>query len=198
MSQKEVWDNLADEWHKYRQKPPEEVESFLKNKKGMILDLGCGSGRNISTAKNIVGIDFSEKMIKIAQKNKGGLLVVGDLRYLPFKQDTFDYAICVASLHSIKNGRKKSLEEMKRVMKKDSEAIITVWNRDQPRFNKKEHYVPWKHNGKKYMRYYYLFSQKELEKTIKGAGFDIINISGSLNKVFNLFPRNIIAIVRKK
>jgi ubiquinone/menaquinone biosynthesis C-methylase UbiE len=201
MNQKEVWNALAEPWQKYRQKMPDEVDAFIGDKSGLILDMGCGSGRNIVPGKKFIGIDFSEKMIKLAKKdakNKDALFVVGDLRCLPFKNTAFDYVIYVSSLQCIKKDRKKSLKEMRRVIKEDSQAIITVWNYGQPRFNKKEDHIPWKHEGETYMRYYYLFSQKELEELLKETGFETLKIFGSISKVFNLFPRNIIAIVQKK
>lgn len=198
ISQKEVWDAISEPWHEYRKKMPEEVEKFVKYKTGLILDMGCGSGRNIVKGKSFVGIDFSKKMISLAKKDKpDSMFVIGDLRYLPFKDSVFDSVISVASLHCIKGGGGEVLKEMKRVMKNNSEAFIQVWNKDQPRFTKKEDYIPWKHGEKTYMRYYYLFSKDELEELLKSVGFDILNIFGSTSKVFNVFPRNIIAIVKK-
>jgi ubiquinone/menaquinone biosynthesis C-methylase UbiE len=199
MEQKEVWNNLAEPWKKYRNRMPEEIEKFLNNHDGLILDIGCGSGRNIIDGKNIIGIDFSEKMVRFARKAfKKNMFVVCDMKKLPFKEGAFDSAMCVSSLQCVEDGRKDAIKEMFRVMKSGSEAIVTVWNREQPRFSKKEDYVPWEHNGKKYMRYYYLFSKDELEKLLKTTGFVIIDIFGSARKVFNLFPRNIIAIVQKR
>jgi len=198
ISQKDVWNAIADKWNAYRKKIPEEVDEFLKGKNGLILDMGCGSGRNVVSGKKIVGMDFSKNMIKLAKKNRDGLFVIGDLRFLPFKDKVFDSILYVASLHCLEKGRKKSLDEMKRVMKKDSEAIITVWNRNQPRFKKKINYIPWKHGKETYMRYYYLFTQDELKNLIKECNLEILNIFGSTSKVFNMFPRNIIAIAKKK
>ncbi len=203
MKQREVWNAIAEPWNKYRQRKEKELKNFLKGKKGVILDLGCGSGRNFQKGKKFIGIDFSINMIKLAKKaakeKKSYVeLCVADVSLMPFKKSSFDSAIYYATLHCLqKKEREKSLKELSRVLKPKGTAIITVWNKDQPRFTKKEDYIPWKHSGKTYMRYYYLYSKGELKKELKKMGFKIENISGSENKVFNLFPRNIVATVQK-
>jgi hypothetical protein len=57
--------------------------------------------------------------------------------------------------------------------------------------------VPWEFEGKTYMRYYYLFDEKELRKNLAAAGLEIVSLMGSESKAYNLFPRNLIAIARK-
>ena len=50
-SQKQVWNNIADDWKELREKPIPEVIKFLSTKKGKILDLGCGAGRHLTKIK---------------------------------------------------------------------------------------------------------------------------------------------------
>ena len=47
MEQEKVWDVIASEWNEFRDRLCVEVEDFLEGKGGRILDLGCGSGRNM-------------------------------------------------------------------------------------------------------------------------------------------------------
>ena len=204
MDQQKVWDSIAPSWSERRKKLIfQEVLDFQKNTKGIILDVGCGSGRNILKGKKYICLDFSKNMLKYAKKNSGKniLFVRADATQLPIKDNSFDTILYVAILHVIKGekNRKKALLELGRVMKKNGRAIITVWNKDQPRFSKskKESCIPWKHKGKKYMRYYYLYDQKELNNALKSCKFKIESISGSDSKAFRLFARNIVAIVRK-
>ena len=149
------------------------------------------------------GVDFSENMLKLAKKGAGarGLdvnLVEADVHHLPFRDECFDNILFVASLHNTKQ-REQVLEEVRRVLKLGGRCLITIWNRWQPRFffKKKELFVPWKKGNGVYMRYYYLFSKNELRETLESAGFRIVKIFGSKDRVLKLFPRNIVAIIVK-
>ena len=201
-SQQEVWDSIAESWRHLRTKPYGDLKEFAHNRKGLILDLGCGSGRNFLAGKKYVGIDFSENMLKYAKQNaeKNGIeayLVKAGSSRLPFKSNSFNTALLVAALHSMED-RASCLNEMKRVMAKGGKAFVTVWNRIQPRFllSKRESLVPWKAGDKIYWRYYYLFTKDELRKLLS-AYFNVQKISGSREKALKLFPKNIIAIVQK-
>ncbi|GAH98616.1 unnamed protein product, partial [marine sediment metagenome] len=65
--------------------------------------------------------------------------------------DTFDWAIAVATYHHIQGDeqRQKTFQELRRVLKPDGEAFITVWNRWQPGFwlKGKEVNIAWKSKG---------------------------------------------------
>jgi len=184
LSQEQIWNKIAHPWKKYRGIPLKEVGDFLKNKSGKILDLCCGSGRHFIKLKNaeFYGIDFSEKMLKLAEKyaEKEKINVVlkkASADNLPFEDEFFDAAIFIDSLHNIETTekRKKTLQELKRVLKKGSEALISVWNKVQPRFKNKEKetFIGWRVNDDNYRRYYYLYEKEELEKLLKEVGFKI-------------------------
>jgi len=155
--------------------------------------------------KTVFGIDFSEKLLRYAKSNAEkqkirACLIKADISELPLKDNSFNIVVFTSALHCLKKSdRKKCLEELKRVLKNKGRALITVWNRMQPRFffGKKERHIPWKIGNKTFMRYYYLFSKRELRKVLEEHGFRIIKISGSKNKVFKLFPKNIIAVIEK-
>ncbi|MEM7819287.1 MAG: methyltransferase domain-containing protein [Candidatus Aenigmatarchaeota archaeon] len=205
MNQNEVWDNIASSWYNLRKKPFSEVLEFLNNKNGIILDIGCGTGRHFIKNKNLVGIDSSLNMLKLAKKyifknNLNVKLVLCDASSLPFKDNTFNFIIFIATLHCIeKEKREMCIQELKRVMKNNGEAMITVWNRWQPRFflKKKDIYVPWRVENKKFMRYYHLFTKSEFKKLLKKY-FDDITVFYGKEKVFKLFSKNIISIIKKR
>ena len=201
MDQKQVWEGIAESWNRYRQKPWKEVIDFSKNRK-FLLDLACGSGRHFLQGKKYIGIDFSKKMLRLAKqkakkKKIDATLICADLSALPLKSSKFENILLVASLHLLSSNKKRTcLGETRRVMKKNDHALITVWNKEQPRFTgkKKIIFAPWKIGNKKYMRYYYLFTKDEL-KNLLDEYFEVEYVESQ--RRLKPFGENIIAIVRK-
>lgn len=181
MSQQEVWDVIAYPWQEFKKKQPGYLIEFIKSKKGKILDLACGSGRNFvkSDELKFYGVDFSEKILAYAKEQKIAVeLKKSDASSIPYPDDFFDAAIFIAGLHCIdsKDKREKSLRELFRVMKKGTEALIAVWGKNQERIKNKpkECTIPWTVDGKKYYRYCYIYDKEELQELLKKTGFKII------------------------
>ncbi len=209
ISQEEIWDEIAKVWKGYRNVPVREVARFLKKKKGKVLDLGCGSGRNLVRFKGeYYGVDFSEEMIKYA-KEKAHLLKMkaffekSSIDNLSFESNFFDSAIFIDSLHCLENSasRRKSLQELFGVLKPGAEALISVWDKNQERFKNKgkETFVPWKVNYKTLDRYYYLYDKQELIDLIKELKFEIVKIFEKPKKALekNYSQKSIKIIVAK-
>lgn len=178
---------------------------------GKLLNLGCAHGPDFFPFKDsfeLYGVDFSSEMLNLArryaQKYSFNVeLALADVRHLPYPDDSFDWAIAVATYHHIKgeSERQAALNELKRVLKPGGEAFITVWNRWQPRFwfQPKEVSVPWRKKDKTLYRYYYLFSYAELEKAARKAGFRIIKSfpESAYRFPVKMFSRNICLLVKK-
>src|SRR3989344_8242753 len=193
MNQEQVWDSLAESWNNFRQKSSEEELFNLDWKKGRLLDIGCGNCRNLLYFKNLelYGIDFSSKMIEQSKKfcNKHNLkinLIKVDMGKIPFKNDFFDYCLSLASLHHVnKEDADKVLNEIYRILKKDGQCFISVWNKYLKFiFKSKETYIPWKQKDKVFQRYYYLYSYFEFKRLLLKNKFKII-------KSGNFFDKNI-------
>jgi len=210
MNQKQVWDKIAEPWQNYRFKAVPEVLDFLKNKKGKILDLGCGSGRNLIKNDLIeyFCFDFSEKMLDFAKeaakakKIKASFFCLDIGREeLPFQKDFFDAAIFVSTLHCIEGEkeRRNCLEELFRVLKKGGEAMISVWNKDSNtqlgKLEAKEGFVNWKKDNVEYKRYYYFYDKDELLSLLKEIGFEIIGTGIYGDEKHS--KKNIVVYVRK-
>ena len=188
-NQEKIWDNIAKPWKKYVVKQIPGVEKFLKNKKGKVIDLGCGSGRNMIPNKNIkyTGIDFSLKQLEQAKEylkdnQMKAKLIKSEVSNLKeIKDNTFDCGLFIAALHCIETPekRKKSLEELYRVLKPKAKALITVWDSEDKRFshikNKGDIYMAWREDNIPHMRYYYLYKKQELKELIKSSRFKIIS-----------------------
>jgi tRNA (uracil-5-)-methyltransferase TRM9 len=146
-------------------------------------------------------------MLRFAEKyaQKFGFnveLTLADVRRLPYPDDSFDRVIAVATYHHLMGGEHQAaLAELRRVLKPGGEAFITVWNKCQPRFwfKPKEVEIPWRQKGQILYRRYYLFSFGELERLVKGAGFEVIKSSpeSSYHFPLKLFSRNICLLVKK-
>tara|TARA_B100000780_G_C21095619_1_gene441840 strand:- start:717 stop:1739 length:1023 start_codon:yes stop_codon:yes gene_type:complete len=111
---------------------------FFKNKK--VLDIGCGSGRfTIAFAKLgvklSVGVDLGDEGLKLgkltAKKNKikNIKFYKSNVLRLPFKNNSFDFVFCKGVLHHTGNTY-QGLSELKRVLKKDSNAFIYLYGSD--------------------------------------------------------------------
>jgi len=157
---------------------------------------------------DLYGVDFSREMLRFAQKysqkfNFAVNLSLADVSHLPYSDETFDWALSVATYHHVKDKeeRQAALNELRRVLKPGGEAFITVWNHWQPRFwfKPREVAVPWRQKGKTLHRYYYLFSYPELKKLAKQAGFEVLKSfpESSYHFPIKLFSRNICLLVRK-
>lgn len=200
--QEQVWDNISDLWGEFKKKPFFTVEDFLKGKKGKIIDLGCGSGRNMIGAllekdfgeKEYYGVDVSTNQLKAAEKSAkergiNAKFFKSGADKLPenFKDEMFDYGLFIATLHCIEDEEKRlnALKEFYRVLKKDGEGLISVWNSCDERFKDVnchgDIYMSWKKDGKEYMRYYYLYTQEELISLIESVGFKVIKIKTNLD-----------------
>ena len=205
LTQQQVWDKIAEKWNKFRRYELKEVSEFLQNKTGNILDLGCGSGRNFikKSGLEIYGVDFSKEQLKYAEKYAKELGIGVNLKQssadkIPFDDNFFDCAIFIASLHCIPTftTRKNSLQELYRVLKPRSKAMITVWSKNQARVKNKpkESLIPWSHgivddkSKDKQFRYYYLYDNQEFQSLLESVGFKIISLKED---------ENIIAVVEK-
>ncbi len=203
MNQEKVWDEIAEQWNNFRQSPFRDVsiefERILnKIKPGKILDLGCGNCRNLLPfAKKdfeCYGIDFSKKMLEYAEKyskknNFKVKLKKARLEKIPFKKESFDYLLSIATLHHLnKKDQKKAVNEMFRILKKEGIALVSVWNKWPFSLIIKNKYEKWKKNNKEYYRYYYWFTPLEIKKLFQQNGFNVLDLKKD---------KNIILIVQK-
>jgi len=211
---KEVFDQIAESWYRFRHysRFTRELEELaVRWRGGSLLNVGSAHGPDfLPFRKNfkLCGLDFSVEMIKLGKRYASKFkfdasLLVADALSLPFRDDSFDWVIAVATYHHIRGNeeRRRAFQELRRVLKPGGEAFVTVWNRWQPGFwlKGKEVDVPWEQRGKILHRYYYLFSYGELRTVLTQAGFEVLKLfpEGSYRLPLKLFSRNICALVRK-
>lgn len=167
--QRPVWEKVASSWHARHKRVFHPIVDLLasKWKPSILLDIGCGNGRNITpfaqAGFECFGLDFSLKLAKLAKPKYSGV-VAADASHLPFKNSPFKYCLSIAVLHCIPSAEERfsALKELKRILK--GKALLTVWKEGVGEQEKK-----W--GAAK--RYYYFYELGELKALVEKAGFEI-------------------------
>jgi SAM-dependent methyltransferase len=137
-----VFDLMGSFWAEIADKSQTERQiQFLKTQlsiEGYVLDVACGTGRHtIALCKagfDVVGLDISSNLLKIAKKRGASVLVRADMRFLPFKQEIFTAAISMDNSIGYLPTEKEdaqSLADIKRVLKADGIFVLDVFNREK-------------------------------------------------------------------
>ncbi len=111
---------------------------FAKLKNGQtVVDLGCGAGNDVFVARSIIGdkglvigIDFTDEMIDLANQNKAKLgfenvdFRLGEIEDLPIENNSIDVVIsnCVLNLVPDKN---KAFSEIHRILKENGHFCVS-------------------------------------------------------------------------
>ena len=197
-----MWNKISNSWAEKRELPLPIVKGFLKNKKGKVLDFGCGAGRNMIKNPNLeyLGIDFSEGQLyyaeqKADEENINAKFVKSNLEDRHEIEEKFDYGLFIGSLHCLPTPEKRfqSLREFFRLLRYGGEALISVWDRKLAKFKDfdKDVYIDWDQQS----RYYYLYEKEEFLGLLQKAGFKILEIYPQEGDRFQ--RRNIIVRVEK-
>ena len=103
-----------------------------------ILDVGCGTGiftsNLLGCRSRVTGLDISYPMLKRAEVKTKGLpfrAVAGDMRYLPFADDSFDKTVSMTALEFIVEGQ-DAVADLFRVTKKGGVVVVTTLNSLSP------------------------------------------------------------------
>jgi len=127
------WAEIADKNH------TEHQIQFLKNnlnKKGLILDLACGTGRHLipllAEGYKLLGVDSSSKLLRIAKQRCPRIDVIRvDLRSLPFKKEVFEAIISMdtsVGYLPTETDDRKSMIELNRTLVKGGTFFVDVFN----------------------------------------------------------------------
>jgi ubiquinone/menaquinone biosynthesis C-methylase UbiE len=139
------WDDAAQTWldfvrkgkdyHRDGLNNPATFELIGNTKGQTVLDVACGEGYNTRIlarqGAEVVGIDFSEKMIELAKKEEEKkrlgirycVMDAADLKEFP--DDHFDLATCFMSLQDVRNYR-KAISEVARILKNHGRFVFSI------------------------------------------------------------------------
>lgn len=207
-----IYDEIAEGFDHTRGRPWPEVELVDREP---VLDLGCGNGRHTRFLEErgyeVICADISWGMLMVARKRAINP-VQCDAARLPFRSNSFGTVLYLATIHHLpKEERLGSLKEIERVLKPGGKLIISAWALFQPRFFKKIPYIltnplrskevgdvmiPWHRRGRVYLRYYHLFTRRELESLVRRAGLNIVSSYGRSFK-YRFFSENHVVIAEK-
>ena len=171
------------------------LDSLSPNIHKNILEIGCGNGRNMTYRPelNIKGCDIVHNFIEICH-NKGLSVNYSNQKDLKYQNDTFHAILSVAVLHHLSESsdRKKSIDEIIRVLKPDGICFIQVWkNKENPLMSEGK-FVNWTEIATKevYKRFYYLFCEREFRSLFESERVEIVSFYEERD--------NYICIFRKK
>lgn len=138
------WDNAGESWADFvcegkdyfreEMNKPAFYEVIGEVKGKHILDLACGEGYNTrilaKMGANVVGADFSPKMIELAKQREAtdGLgieYIQSDAATLKFSSDQFDAVTCFMALMDIES-YERAISEVARVLKANGRFIFSI------------------------------------------------------------------------
>jgi len=159
-----------------------------------ILDVGCGKGDAMDFLNRhgkfeAVGIDIFRPYLEEA-KSKGCFqdLVCGDVRWLPFKDNSFDVVICMEVLeHLEKADGYKLLNELERVARRQILLTTPVGKHELHPFD-----------GNPYQEHKYIWKVEDLKKLgYKVRGRGLRNLGGPAGRQIKWLPEPFKSIIIK-
>ena len=172
------------------------VRDFGENfkKESLVLDAGCGNGKNMHYFKdicNIVGIDKCNSLVTICN-DKGYNVSQSEINNIPFNENIFDHIICIAVLHhlELEENRINAIQEMIRVLKPGGKLLVTCWAFESDEYSKKKNFKKGdnfvKFNKEEILRYYYIYDKEGFKQLCEKAynNVDITWDRGNWNAIF--------------
>lgn len=115
-------------WHNSKRRiVVNRIQYYFKGEQSKILDVGCGTGKNLEQFKKIgeiYGLDGSKKAIEFCKKRGLENVRLGKAENMPFKTNSFDVITLLDVLEHTNDN--KTLQEAYRVLKKNGILVITV------------------------------------------------------------------------
>jgi len=114
------------------------ARSFCKDKE--VLEVACGAGQGLgflkSSAKRVIGGDYTGRLVKSANHHYKGRVPVLRLdgHFLPFQNESFDVIILYEAIYYLKE-TDLFFDECRRLLRKEGHLLICSANKDCDGFN---------------------------------------------------------------
>ncbi|XP_008552371.1 alkylated DNA repair protein alkB homolog 8 [Microplitis demolitor] len=134
----QVYDEISSHFDETRHKQWPNVIKFIDfiDPGSIILDVGCGNGKYLTTKNGLfkIGCDRSSGLLNICIK-KSYQVFKSDCLKLPVKSNSCDAAISIAVIHhlSTPDRRRDAFIELIRVLRPQGKCLIYVWAKEQRR-----------------------------------------------------------------
>ena len=190
-SVRRTYERIADHFSTTREHPWPEVEAFCEGRSaGTALDVGCGNGRHlellVGRADRCVGVDASRAVLSVARERvPEAALIEADASALPLAGDSVDLALYVATLHHLptRSLRRRSLEELARVLDGGAECLVSAWSTAHDRFDASadddrgfDVELDWTlPGGETVPRFYHIYAPTEFDADLEAAGLTVVD-----------------------
>lgn len=186
------------------------LDNFVKhNKPGKVLDVGSNIGHFsyflYEKGFEVTGIDIDDKFLDATRKHvkteKMNIkFIKSSATELPFKDNTFDYAICLDVLEHIPD-KEKALQEIYRVLKNKGKLIAALPNVFSYYFGRKAVFSilsgKWnEHEGMTAGTVHYRFPSPKWRRYLDKSGFKIIHSSSDI--LLPIEPKILFYIMKNK
>ncbi|MEE6209688.1 class I SAM-dependent methyltransferase [Salarchaeum sp. III] len=161
------YDELADEYADARELSERErriLDGFFDGvpANSRVLDAGCGPG---TVTRSAVGLDFSRKQLQLASERLS--VVQGDLRQLPFSEETFDAVVASnAVIHVPVPDHETVFAEFARVLEPGGRLLVSESDIARERTN-----PDWLGEGREMT--WHMAGADATRTTLREAGFEI-------------------------
>ena len=180
MNYTDTYDHIALHFNETRKAIWTSVGKFLDMipKYSLVADIGCGNGKYTRYRQDIFVIanDICVPLLHTIENKENssyGCCVANGL-HLPYKANSFQYAISIAVLHHISDyeSRLKFITNIINILEPGGKLLFTVWALEQtikPKWIHKgngDYLIPWldKYTKQTFYRFYHLFSYDEINK----------------------------------
>lgn len=174
-----------------------EAYPYLRNVKGHIVDIGCGTGTPSSIlarklGKNVIGTDFSKSMLKLALKRIEHH-VRADALHLAFPNNSLGAIVCITVLTDYTD-KKPFLKEFYSCLRKDGIYVHADYSLNDGYWNLNERTYPLAFSSE------FKLSRESIEETqtkLVEEGFTILN-SNSINFKVPMTVNNYLKTVKSR